>query len=202
LEAAKAAGGPRSAKGAAPKAAARREAATHAGGGFWVQVGAFRDEARANALVTKLRADNFKVEALGPAPAAGGTPAPAGTEGPTPLGPGDRYDVFVSGASSADVNAKLAGKGLAADPVAGGAVVKPSLPLRDAVALSKDLATEGLKVQVRRAAGAAAAERPATSGDGLYRVRIGSFSDRAGAEEARKALAAKGYNGFIARSGG
>ncbi len=189
----------RAAKAAPPKAKAAAAA-----GPYWVQVGAFRDEAHAKALVAKLRADDFPAEEI----AASGGPAaaeePAAAE---PASAGDRYDVFVSGASSADVNAKLAGKGLSADAVAGGAVIKPSLPLRAAVVLSKDLVAEGMKVQVRRAAAGAAAEKPAppaavSGGDALYRVRVGSFPDRAAAEEARKALAAKGFSGFLARGGG
>jgi len=116
---------------------------------------------------------------------------------------GDKYDVFVSGTSSADVNTKIAAKGLSADPVAGGAVIKPSLTLRDAVSLSKDLASEGLKVQVRRALAGAAAERPAAGGGGtIYRVRVAGFADRTAADEARKALSARGYTGFIGRGGG
>jgi hypothetical protein len=164
-----------------------------------VQVGAFRDEKLAQALGAKLRVDNFRVEEIRPAE-GGGDGATSGA--PATMGPGDKYDVFVSGASSADVNARLAGRGLAADPVAGGAVIRPSLPLRDAVALSKDLATEGLKVQVRRASASASARVASAGGDGLYRVRVGGFADRASAEEARKALASKGYAGFVARSGG
>jgi hypothetical protein len=103
--------------------------------------------------------------------------------------------------------------GLAADPTAGGVVVRPSQPLRDAVALSKDLAVEGFKVQVRRATGSAprpapskpaaasapAAPAPMASGDSLYRVRVGPYADRAAAVVALRDLDAKGYKGFIAR---
>jgi cell division protein FtsN len=189
------------AKSAQATKSAKPKAAAAASGPFWVQVGAFRDELRANALVAKLRAENFSAEEVAP-----GGGAPAATPGPAGAGAWDKYDVFVSGASSSDVNAKLAGKGLSAEAVAGGAVIKPSLPLRDAVALSKDLATEGMKVHVRRAP-PSAPEKPAAraggaGGDGLYRVRVGSFPDRAAAEDARNALAAKGYNGFIKRGGG
>jgi hypothetical protein len=73
-------------------------------------------------------------------------------------------------------------------------VVKPSLPLRDAVALSKDLAVEGFKVQVRRAGGsmgralrrltAGAAAAPSEGGSELHRVRVGAFADRAAALDA------------------
>jgi cell division septation protein DedD len=85
-------------------------------------------------------------------------------------------------------------------------VVKPSLPLRDAVALSKDLAVEGFKVQVRRAGGAAAAPpapvtaaAPTEGGRELHRVRVGSFADRAAAQAAARELEAKGYKPYIAR---
>jgi hypothetical protein len=83
------------------------------------------------------------------APAAS-TSSPAGA---------DQYDVFVSGPSAEELNTRLAGKGLSTEPSGTGVVLKPSLPLRDAVALSKDLATDGYKVQVRRTGGASA-QRP------------------------------------------
>jgi SPOR domain len=86
--------------------------------------------------------------------------------------------------------------------------VKPSLPLRDAVALSKDLAVDGLKVQVRRAAGgpapapAAASSTSITTDDGmLYRVRVGPFDDKTTATSTLRELQQKGYSPFIARGG-
>jgi sporulation related protein len=86
--------------------------------------------------------------------------------------------------------------------------VKPSMPLRDAVALSKDLAVDGLKVQVRRAAGGPApAPAPANSvasatSDGtLYRVRVGPFDDKSAATSTLRELEQKGYTPFIARGG-
>jgi len=187
---------------AAAKPRPRRAAAAKAAGPFWVQVGAFRGEEHAKALVAKLQADNFRAEEVA---VSGGAAETAGSE-VGESAPGDKYDVFVSVASPADVNVKLTGKGLSADPVAGGPDIKPSLQLRDAVALSKDLAVEGLKVQVRRAPAGVRARPPAgagtASGNGLFRVRVGSFPDRSAAEAARKALAAKGYAGFISRGGG
>ena len=88
-------------------------------------------------------------------------------------------------------------------------VVKPSLPLRDAVALSKDLAVDGLKVQVRRAAGGAPPSSPApsasasaaTSDGTLYRVRVGPFDDKTAATSTLRELEQKGYTPFIARGG-
>src|SRR5712692_1034715 len=183
------------------KAVAKAPAA--AGGAYFVQVGAFKDPEHARKLVAKLRGDKFRVSesmtgARDEKPAA---PAPAASGA-------DKYDVFVSGGAVAEINAKLAAKGLATETAANGVVVKPSLPLREAVALSKDLAVDGLKVQVRRAAGASpappppAAPAPAASGDGLHRVMVGPFADRAEAAEALQALRGKGYkDSFIARGG-
>jgi cell division protein FtsN len=191
--------GPRVATAPAPGRAARTQVAAVSGGPYWVQVGAFHAEASARALAARLRGADFPAEVV----AGGGGASVARAEPATSTPAGDKYDVFVSGTSSEDVNAKIAAKGLSADAVAGGAVIKPSLTLRDAVSLSKDLASEGLKVQVRRALRGAAAERPAARGGGtIYRVRVGGFPDRTAADEARKTLSARGYTGFIGRGGG
>src|SRR2546429_677095 len=98
--------------------------------------------------------------------------------------------------------AKQTARGLPTEPGRGGGVVRPGLPLRDAVALSKDLAAMGLKVQVRRSGAAASpASTPAANpgGDGLHRVRVGPYPDRAAATSALKELEAKGYKPFLAR---
>lgn len=111
--------------------------------------------------------------------------------------PGDRYEVFVSGVGLAEVGPKLAGTSVTAEAVAGGVVLKPGLPLREAVDLSKTLSADGLKVQVRRvSASPAGPPAPAT----FYRVRVGGYSDRASALAAVRELEAKGYHPFIARS--
>jgi hypothetical protein len=202
-------------KAAAPRTAKAVAKAPAAGGGsFFVQVGAFKDGEHARKLASKLRDDKFRVAespagARGERSAAPAAPAAA----PAPAG-GDKYDVFVSGETVADLSAKLSAKGLSTETTSTGLVVKPSLPLREAVALSKDLATEGLKVQVRRAAPAGApaapareaarppASPPAGPGDGLHRVLVGPFADRAAATEALQALRGKGYrDSFIARGG-
>ena len=115
---------------------------------------------------------------------------------------GDRYDVVVSGGLPAEVSRKLSAKGLSADPVSEGTVVRPSLALRDAVALSNDLRAEGLSVSVRRVAKAGPA--PAASAPGaemLHRVRVGPFPDRAAADAAVQKLRDLGYTPFIARGG-
>ena len=179
------------------------------GAPFWVQVGAFKDPETAKRVAAKLREENFKVEesmkqvgGSATAPAAKATPpAP-----PTASG-SDQYDVFVTGMSVEDLNRRLAGKGLAAEASGGGVVVKPSLPLRDAVALSKDLAVEGFKVQVRRAGGSGPVVTPPTApaptvaegGQSLHRVRVGSFADKDAALAAARELEAKGYKPYIAR---
>ncbi|HZF03563.1 MAG TPA: SPOR domain-containing protein [Patescibacteria group bacterium] len=204
----------RAATSSASTARAPRGAAS---GEWWVQVGAFRDESTAKKVVAKLREQNYKVEesvrggsASATKSAAADKSAPAASA-PSPAGT-DQYDVFVSGLSAAELSERLAAKGLAAEPAGSGAVIKPSLPLRDAVALSKDLAVDGFKVQVRRAGGAAPAPSPratparpaepaASGGDTLYRVRVGAFPDRATAMTTLKELEAKGYKPFIARGG-
>lgn len=195
----------RVAKATAPKAEPPKVdvKAQDAKGAYFVQLGAFKEVERANRLADKLRKANFTVEESTAPPASAGSGAArrpsAQTRG------GDRYDVFVRGGSVADLSAKLTAKGLASQPSGDGVVVRPSLPLRDAVALSKDLAVEGLRVQVKRVgpasppAGAAPAAAP---GESLHRVRVGPFTGRAAALAALRDLEAKGYRGFIARGGG
>lgn len=174
------------------------------GGSWWVQVGAFKDPATAKRLAAELRTAQFRVEeSVTRVGEPGGSPAPAPATKAQP-GP-DRYDVLVSGGSPADINARLAGKGLAAEPTGSGVAIRPSLPLRDAVALSKDLAADGLKVQVKRAttdgaSGPARASAPASGGGTtLYRVRVGAFADRTSAQSAARDLEARGYKPYIAR---
>ncbi len=178
---------------------------TGPGGGYFVQVGAFKNPDTAKRVALHLREQKYTVEetsASGVKPARTASPS-------TPPAPGsanDRYDVYVSGGAPADINAKLTAKGLTAQPSGGGVVVKPSLPLRDAVALSKDLAVDGLKVQVRRAAGGSAPAptsggSTATSDGTLYRVRIGPFDDKTTATSTLRELEQKGYTPFIARGG-
>lgn len=173
---------------------ARAAASATSSAPYWVQVGAFKDEAAAKRLADKLREQNFTVEH---SVRDAGAPAPASAGGV------DRYNVFVSGLAPAELNTKLSAKGLKAQPVAGGVMVTPSMPLREAVALSKDLANEGLKIQVRRVAasggGASPSASPAGGGESLHRVRVGGFGDRAAAEAAARELEAKGYKVFVAR---
>jgi hypothetical protein len=174
---------------------------------YFVQVGAFKNPDTAKKVAARLREQKYNVEetsASGVKTARAAAPsAPQATGSPS-----DRYDVYISGGAPGDINGKLSAKGLSAEPSGAGVVVKPSMPLRDAVALSKDLAVDGLKVQVRRAPGgsapapAAASSAPAVASDGtLYRVRVGPFDDKSTATSTLRELEQKGYSPFIARGG-
>jgi hypothetical protein len=198
-------------KVAAKSAAAERPAAPRAAanGEYFVQVGAYKDAATAKRVAARLREQNYPVVETvtrvggGASPAAAPRPTPRAS---APSGP-DRYDVIVSGGSATDINTKLAAKGLASEPAGDAVRIRPSLPLRDAVALSKDLGNDGFKVQVRRAGtleAAPAAPRPAPSaadngGATLHRVRVGGYADRATARTVLRELQEKGFQPFIAR---
>ena len=175
--------------------------------GYFVQVGAFKNPDTARKLAVRLREQKYTVEETSAAVAAAPSRPAAPSAPPASAAASDRYDVYISGGTPADINAKLSSRGLNAEPAAGGVVVKPSLPLRDAVALSKDLAVDGLKVQVRRAAAgsapapAAPPASAATSDGTLYRVRVGPFDDKAAATSTLRELEQKGYTPFIARGG-
>lgn len=187
-----------------PRATATSPAPTAQGqGAYFVQVGAFKSPDTAKRLATRLRELKYNVEET--SMSGGARTERASAPAPSSSAAGDRYDVYVMGGTAADINAKLGPKGLTSEPSAGGVVVKPSLPLRDAVALSKDLAVDGLKVQVRRSSGGAAsapaAVSTASSVDGLYRVRVGPFDDRATATSTLRELQQRGYTPFIARAG-
>ncbi len=185
----------------APTKTAVKLAPPAARGQWFVQVGAFKDAGTAKKVAAKLREQKYTVEESVRGDGAA-TVASATTTSPV-AGGSDHYDVIITGQSPAEINQRLAAKGLAAEAVANGAVVKPSLPLRDAVALSKDLAVDGLKVQVRRAGASAAAtpkaSSPAASAGELHRVSVGGFPDRAMAMAALKDLEAKGYKPFLTR---
>lgn len=187
---------PKAAKADAPPKRVAKATAPAERGEFWVQVGAFRDAEAAKRLADGLRGKGFQV-----AESKAGTTATASA----PVSDaGDRYDVIVSGGAPGDVTKKLTAKGLSAEERRDGAVVRPSLPLRDAVTLSNDLRGEGLTVTVRRAVapGAAPAATTATAAagsDGLHRVRVGAFTDRAAARAAVEKLQALGHTPFIAK---
>ncbi len=202
-------GAPKAAKAAeaekaAPKAAEATKPspakAASGGGPYWVQVGAFKDPETAKRLAARLREQGMRVEeSVTTSGSARASTAPAAAPRTA-----DRYDVLVSGASAADVDAKLAPKGLKGEATPNGVVVRPSLALREAVTLSRDLADAGLSVQVRRIGGPAPAPAltPAPSAPApttLYRVRVGGFSDRAAAVDAIKRLEDKGLKPFLAK---
>jgi len=177
-------------------------------GAYWVQVGAYRDAATAERVVARLRDLGYHVGDLpAPAPVAMvDTPPPPSSTEPAPAS--DTYDVVVSGAPAAKVTERLVNKGLVADVTASGVVVRPPMVLADAVALSREFAADGLRVQVRRTPPPASRTTPATAarstasapGDGLYRVRVGVYPDRVTALAAVKELSARGYEGFVARA--
>jgi cell division septation protein DedD len=183
---------------------ATASAAKNGSGEYWVQVGAFRDPATAEKLAATLKERGFSVKESATASSAAGGPVAAPKKATSAA---DRYDVIVTGATPADAAQKLTAKGLSAETVSDGAAVRPSLPLRDAIALANDLRADGLKVSVRRVrAGAGKSPQPAASasasaGQTLHRVRVGGFADRAAARAAAQKLEALGYKPFIARGG-
>jgi cell division septation protein DedD len=191
----------------APRASAAPKASE--GGDYFVQVGAFREEATAKRVAAQLRGQNYPVDESVKRVGNGGSAAPAPRAAARPATSGaDRYDVIVSGGSSAEINTRLAAKGLASEPAGDSVRIRPSLPLRDAVALSKDLGSEGFKVQVRRGTGGGGGSaEPAPSaavtsepgGQTLYRVRVGGYPDRASAQAVLKELQDKGFQPFIAK---
>ncbi|MGH7302358.1 MAG: SPOR domain-containing protein [Candidatus Rokuibacteriota bacterium] len=192
----------------APRASAA-PSPTGGSGEFFVQVGAFKNPDTAKRLAVRLREQKYNVEETSASASAAKPARGPATSAAQPSGAAsDRYDVHITGSAPAEINAKLTAKGLSAEPSGGGVVVRPSMPLRDAVALSKDLAVDGLKVQVRRAA-AGPAPAPATvnsaaaaTSDGtLYRVRVGPFDDKTAATSTLRELEQKGYTPFIARGG-
>jgi cell division protein FtsN len=192
----------RMAKAPDVNAAARRPAAT---GDWFVQVGAFRDRTTAERTANALKQRGYTVEQS--TTARRGTAGPITTSTPaTPAAGVDRYDVIVTGAAANEITQRLSSRGLAVESVRDGAVVKPSLALRDAVALSNDLRSEGYKVNVRRVA-KRTAPKPApamtavatAAGETLHRVRVGAFPDRAAAAQAADRLRQLGYGVYIAR---
>jgi cell division septation protein DedD len=177
------------------------EAAT---GTYWVQVGAFKDPDAARRLAERLREQKFPVTESTPGTAREPVSAAAGGAHAPPSG-GDRYEVLVSGPPPAELNARLTAKGFAVDPDGDAVVVRPSRPLPEAVALSRDLAGEGFQVQVRRTAAPAVRTPPGAdvrlAAAPVHRVRVGAFGDRAAAAAAVRELEARGYKPFIARNG-
>lgn len=159
----------------APKPAVTPPAPAPSKGDYWVQVGAFSNEKNAARLAAKLTAEKYSVQRATVKRGGGGE---GGNE------------IFAAGVFQRDLYDKVKGKGLRADAVKGGSVVRPPLPLRDAVALSKELADAGMDVKIRRVG----AEKGT-----FYLVRVGGFADRKEAEAAKVELEGKGIPGFIAK---
>jgi cell division septation protein DedD len=185
------------AKPEAPKAASagKRAAPAESGspGGYWVQVGAFVEERNAEALSRQLKGENFPVTVSRVARGGGGAPAAA----PAKPAEGGQNQLFITGSTPDAVNAALKGKGTA-QPVKGGVVVNPPYDLETAMSLSSSLKKEGFKVVIRRAKAApAAAPSGAAGGAAFHVVRVGSYPDRAKAQQVRGELEAKGHPGFL-----
>jgi len=145
-------------------------------GEFWIQVGAFQDEQKAERLAASLRDDKMPVQITRLARSEAAPPS--------------QHEVFVTGATVDVVNTALRGKGKA-QAVRGGVAVQPALDLKEAVTLSKRLTDDGLSVKIQRAS------REAGGGEALHAVRVGGFSTRAQAQAARKELFRKGLAGFL-----
>jgi cell division protein FtsN len=178
------------------------------GGDYWVQVASFKQSDQASRLATKLRDQNFAVVETTATIRTGPAAPKAAPSEPQPSAPAgeSRYDVFVTGTGPDEVTPKLPTNEVTAEASGDGSVIKPSLPLQEAVALSKSLATAGLKVQVRRvrvgepAAPSGASESAGTEAASVYRVRVGPFPDHPTAVAAMHELEARGYKPFIAKA--
>jgi len=162
-----------------PAAPAAKPAAAPSKGDYWVQVGAFSDAKNASRLAGRLTDQQYSVQQATVTRGSGG-----GTSG---------NEIFVAGAKQRDVYDKVKAKGLRVDAVKGGAMVRPALPLKDAVALSKELADAGMDVKIRRIGGGGGEKAT------FNLVRVGGFADRKEAEAAQKELGGKGVPGFVVK---
>ena len=157
-------------------------------------MGAFVEERNAEALSRQLKGENFPVTVSRVARGGGGAPAAA----PAKPAEGGQNQLFITGSTPDAVNAALKGKGTA-QPVKGGVVVNPPYDLETAMSLSSSLKKEGFKVVIRRAkaAPAAAPSGGVAGGAAFHVVRVGSYPDRAKAQQVRGELEAKGHPGFL-----
>jgi cell division protein FtsN len=162
---------------ASPRVAAKPAPAASDKGDYWVQVGAFSDAKNAGRLAAQLTDQKYAVQRA------------TVTRG---SGSGGGNEVFVAGAKQRDVYDKVKAKGYRVDAVKGGAVVRPPLPLKDAVAISKELAGAGMDVKIRRVGGGG---EKAT----FHLVRVGGFADRTEADAAQTELGGKGVPGFVVK---
>jgi cell division septation protein DedD len=168
---------------ATPRAAAAAPGKPAPSGKYWIQLGAFQDRQNADVLAKAVRDDGFSVHV---APIARGAAETSRTV--------QQHELFVTDAGVEKVNAALRGRGTA-QRAAGGVTVKPAFSLQDAMAVSKRLTDEGLKVVIRPAGGPVSVNAsPGT----LYAVRAGGYPDRPSAVAARDELAGKGHRGFLA----
>jgi cell division septation protein DedD len=157
------------------------------GGPFWIQVGAFKDPKNADHLAKTLRDQGFRVEVTR---IAGGEAKAVPTL---------QHELFVTDAGIEKVNTALKGRGIA-QPVSGGVAVKPAFSLQEAMAVSKQLSEQGLKVIIRPAASSGTEGSAAGT---LHAVRVGGYPDRTRALAARDELKAKGHGtGFLAQGPG
>lgn len=163
---------------AAPKSAIEP---APAGGKYWVQLGAFKEQQNADALAKTLRDAGFPVQVEPIAREAGGGKAAS------------QHELFVAGASAEKVNAALKGRGTA-QAVSGGVAVRPAFGLQEAMTVSRHLTDEGLKVVIRPAGGAPGTGAAAGT---LHAVRAGGYPNRSSALAARNELLAKGHKGFL-----
>jgi hypothetical protein len=174
---------------ARPATKAAAPVARGAGGGYLVQIGAFRDPETAKRVAESLRAKKFTVDE---------SIKPAAAPTPTTVAEADRYSVVVSGRPAEEIASALGAKSLRGEHSGDSWTLVPALPLAEAVALSRALAVDGFSVQVRRAA----APAPVAANGGaepLHRVRVGPYPDRAAAVAALRQLEGAGYKPFIAR---
>ena len=146
-------------------------------GEYWIQVGAFKDPANAERLAAQLLTQKYPVRQVKRAP-----------DRPT----GGSHELLVVGASQDEVNARLPGKDYQAEAVGTDVVIRPTLGLKDAVTLAKELAGQGFTVRIRRTGAAAI----------LHAVQVGGFQDRERAQAVQKDLESKGFSGFVRRGEG
>src|SRR3989441_12595961 len=129
----------RTAKASAPSAAA-------GSGAYWIQVGAFKNADAARRLAARLREQNYPV--LESSTSGGADRAPSAP--PASGGAGsDKYDVVVGCGAPVDITGKRSPQGRSAEPARGRGGLKPGLPPRHALALSKGLAARGAEGQGR-----------------------------------------------------
>ena len=162
-----------------PAEPAAKPAAAPSKGDYWVQVGAFSDAKNASRLAAQLKDQKYSVQQATVTRGSGG-----GTGG---------NEVFVAGAKQRDVYDRVKGKGYHVDAVKGGAVVRPALPLKDAVALSKELADAGMDVKIRRVGGGGGEKAT------FHLVRVGGWADRKEAVAAQQELGGTGVPGFVVK---